>query len=295
MNDFDSLYSSINLRKLIDEINYKSRFVLGESSRSFTDSIVKIAKEHFTSVIPAGSTLYRARMNNIDFGEKEHHKTPFQPKEMGCPPQHLAISGRINPEGIPYLYCAEERDTAAAELRPGKDSYLTIAEIDIHQDIRIVDLTIETEQDDLYLFHDEFSELFSTQWPPELKLNYLVTQYFSEHFKAAGLKGVKYASAFNNGGNNFALFHECDYEIAETYCIRTGEIDYSFWKHPFDISEIPYAAEIIPASILSLITDSQSKPCVDKQQDNECTNNTQILFSRTMKILRCGGIWTSRS
>ena len=156
---------------------------------------------------------------------------PFPPAEMGTPPQLLAISGRINPEGIPYLYCAGELDTAGAELRPWKGAYLTIAEVEIKKDIPIADLTLECIDENWKLFLYDFADMFSMQWPPELKLNYLVTQYFSEHFKAAGFRGIKYKSEFNVSGNNYALFYIDDYSIDKTYSVETSDISYFFYEN----------------------------------------------------------------
>ena len=114
------------LKKFIDIIKYESRFIMQEQYKSFVDSVVKMVQEQFNSIIPAESKLYRAIINKINFSKREDERIPFPPHEMGTPPHPLAISGRINPEGIPYLYCADKLDTAGAELRPWKGAYLTI-------------------------------------------------------------------------------------------------------------------------------------------------------------------------
>jgi hypothetical protein len=219
------------LQKMIDIIRYESRFITTEPYKSFVDSVVSMVREQLSSTIQDSSILYRARINKIDFENKEHDKLPFPASEMGTPPQLLATSGRINPEGISYLYCSGEVETAGAELRPWKGAFLTIAELEITKDINIADLTLECNDDDWKMFLYDFADMFSMQWPPELKLNYLVTQYFSEHFKAAGFRGIKYNSTFNVGGTNFALFYKDDYAIYKTYSVETSEISYFFYEH----------------------------------------------------------------
>lgn len=216
---------------MIDIIKHESRFVTQEPHKTFVDSVVRMVREQLSSIIPAGTTLYRARINKIDFGKKEHEKIPFPPSEMGPPPQLLATSGRINPEGIPYLYCAGELDTAGAELRPWKGAYLTIAEVELQKDIPVADLTLECNDENWKMFLYDFADMFSMQWPPELKLNYLVTQYFSEYFKSAGFRAIKYGSDFNVGGNNYALFYKDDYAIVKTYSVETSDISYFFYKN----------------------------------------------------------------
>lgn len=219
------------LQKMIDIIKNDSRFVVQEPYKSFVDSVVRLVCEQFSYIIPADTILYRARTNKINFKKSENEKIPFPPSEMGPPPHHLAISGRINPEGIPYLYCAGELDTAGAELRPWKGAYLTIGEVKIKQDVTIADLTVECNDDNWKLFFYDFADMFSMQWPPELKLNYLVTQYFSEHFKSAGFRGIRYKSTFNVSGNNYALFYKDDYNIIKTYTVETSDISYFFYKN----------------------------------------------------------------
>jgi len=219
------------LNKLANIIKHESRYIIQEPYKSFVDSIMKILQEQFTSVISAYSKLYRARINEINFEHRDDEKKPFSPEQMGPPPYYIAKSGRINPEGIPYLYCAGEIDTAGAELRPWKGAYLTIGEVEIKRDISIADLTLECEDDSWSLFFYDFADMFSIQWPSELKLNYLVTQYFAEHLKSIGFRGVKYKSDFNNGGNNYSLFYKEDYNIAKTYSVETSEVSYFFYEN----------------------------------------------------------------
>lgn len=219
------------LTQLIDVIKYESHFIIQEPYKSFVDSIIQMVREQFNSIIPSDSKLYRARINKINFDKKEEEKKPFPSEEMGPPPRHRAISGRINPEGIPYLYCAGELDTAGAELRPWKGAYLTTGEVEIKQNIAIVDLTLECKDESWEAFFFDFADLFSMQWPPELKLNYLVTQYISEHFKSVGFRGIKYKSEFNVGGNNYSLFYKEDYDITKTCSVETCDISYYFYEN----------------------------------------------------------------
>lgn len=236
MNESSSTNHTINhwylLNKFADIIKHESRYVLQEPYKSFVDSIMNYIQEHFSAQIPANSIFYRARINDVDFENRKEEEQPFPSDEMGIPPHYIAQAGRINPEGIPYLYCSDEIDTAGSELRPWKGAHLTIGEVQVNKNILIADLTLECSDDDTdwYLFFDDFSRMFSIQWPSELKLNYLVTQFFAEHLKSKGFRGIKYKSSFNNGGNNYSLFHKEDYSIIQTYCVETIEVDYCFFK-----------------------------------------------------------------
>jgi len=215
---------------LINILKHESRFIIQEPYKTFVNSIVQKVHEEVISIIPANTILFRARINEINFIDRMEERIPFPAEKMGPPPHQLAISGRINPEGIPYLYCAGDIETAGAELRPWKGAYLTIGEVKINNDITIADLTLDCKDEEWNLFFDEFTHLFSIQWPPELKLNYLVSQYFTEHFKSVGLRGIRYNSEFNVGGNNYALFYKEDYDIVKTYSVETSEISFYFYK-----------------------------------------------------------------
>jgi len=222
----------LNFDSLTNILKHESRFIVQEPYKSFVDSIVQKVSEELTSIIPANTLLFRARINEVNFEDRDKEKTPFPPEEMGPPPPQLAKPGRINPEGIPYLYCAGDTDTAGAELRPWKGAHLTMAEVKIVHDIAIADLTSDCKDEVWDLFFEELSRSFSTQWPPELKLNYLITQYFSEHFKGVGLRGVKYRSEFNVAGDNYALFYGEDYGIIRTYSLETISVDFIFSRRP---------------------------------------------------------------
>ena len=238
----DAIMDKLRLLALTNALKYESRYVLRDPYKSFVNSIIARVKNESKSVIKAGTILYRGRinpvasckvldlegLNAIDLTGYTKEVPPFSAKEMEPPPDDLATPGRINPEGIPYLYCSDDLDTAGSELRPWKGALITIAEIKINKDIEIVDLTVDSQDDIWQIFHEDFSRLFSVQWPHDLKLNYIPSQYFSEQFKANNFRGIKYKSGFNDGGNNFAIFHREDYEIISTYIVETAYVGFIF-------------------------------------------------------------------
>ena len=69
--------------------------------------------EEYVSVIPAGTTLYRARKvwDSIDF------ESLVINKEMSPAPPKYAQVNRMSPAGISYLYLASSEETACAECR----------------------------------------------------------------------------------------------------------------------------------------------------------------------------------
>lgn len=219
----------LKFKALIMELHHDSRFILKSENEAFVDKIVRHVNENFICSINPDQTLYRARLNEIDYSTLVGIQHPRPCEEMKKPPVEKTKAGRINPEGISYLYCASDEDTAAAELRPFVGSSATIAKVEIINRISVVDLTSGCDDQNLKSFYAHLSSLFSVQWPEELKANYLICQYLAEHFKKSGLRGIKYNSRMSEEGKNYALFFEDDYRIlTDTYNRTTMSVKYKF-------------------------------------------------------------------
>ena len=73
--------------------------------------------------------FYRARIN-------EEGKQ-FKLKEMKKPPATMALNGRANPLGIPYLYAASTIETAIAEVRGHKGESVTVLEFNANRNLEL--------------------------------------------------------------------------------------------------------------------------------------------------------------
>jgi len=62
---------------------------------------------------------------------------------MGNPPNELAKSGRANPNGISYLYIANDV-TTLYEARASLFDYVSVGTFKLEEDIRVVDLSRST-------------------------------------------------------------------------------------------------------------------------------------------------------
>ncbi len=79
-------------------------------------------------VLRVGERYYR--------GRTEKHTL----ESMGAPREELASAGRANPWGIPFLYLAKDPETVIAEVRPWKGQRISIAEFELVEDVKIIDL-----------------------------------------------------------------------------------------------------------------------------------------------------------
>lgn len=156
---------------------------------------------------------YRARV--------QQGADPYTIAQMGAPPKEVTSYGRANPPGIPYLYLAEYRDTAAAEVRPHTGERVCVAEFEVPADLRVVDLReprrlispfvlgdedlIASLRSDIPFVERLGEELTRPVMPNRAAIDYVPSQYLCELIKRKSWQGVLYRSSVGEG-MNMALF-----------------------------------------------------------------------------------------
>jgi len=177
--------------------------------------------------------LYRARKSIND------KKIP--PSKMGPPPPDSSQNGRANPKGIPYLYLADEVETAMREVRPNSEDFITIGNFKILKGLELFDLSNPIIEDPFEL-GDSLSYLirrlsFFIMLGHELSkpikqsnrdLDYIPTQYLCEYLKHEGYDGLIYNSNLGQG-NNIVLFSGDKVKCTRSYLYRT---EFVFKKRP---------------------------------------------------------------
>lgn len=179
-------------------------------------------------------TWYRARIGS--------NNKIFTVADMGAPPRHLASNGRANPVGIPYLYITSDIKTAVGEVRPHRGNTVFIAEINLPDNLKIIDLRspremispFEVEETQLANLKNwiDFLESFSAELthpviPDNAAIDYIPTQYICELIKNSGYDGVMYKSAIGEG-DNLALFNPALGEPRDVKNYIVSGIDFSF-------------------------------------------------------------------
>ena len=207
--------------------DYHPSSILTESWSRFTDEILnqnrffpqmnvdlEILKEAsiLSDIMLKNAYLFRARKS------KEQKK--IAPRNMGKPPSKLCGAGRANPQGIPYLYLADDEQTAIHEVRPNTTEFVTIGKFKILENIQILDLSNPRIRDPfkcgdglsytiqilpfLRLLGRELSKPIE---PKNKNWHYIPTQYLCEYIKHQGYDGISYKSHLGPG-KNIALFSE---------------------------------------------------------------------------------------
>ncbi len=79
-----------------------------------------------TVLVQPGQAFYRARLGAV---REPDGVQPYSGDAIGAPPPEKARPGRANPTGKVVLYCADQEETAIAEMRPARGEYVSIAEV----------------------------------------------------------------------------------------------------------------------------------------------------------------------
>ncbi|HRE61072.1 MAG TPA: RES family NAD+ phosphorylase [Micropepsaceae bacterium] len=163
------------------------------------------------------TTWYRARIMT--------EEAAFPIEKMGAPPQKIAVHGRANPAGIPYLYVASDKLTAISEVRPHTGEKVCVADFTTPNDLSLIDLRNPRRTVSPFaladLLPDETNpgqmrleiaflqrlgaELTQPVLPTVAAFEYTPSQYLCEFIKKCGYDGVIYRSAIGDG-MNLALF-----------------------------------------------------------------------------------------
>ncbi len=153
--------------------------------------------------LPAGSTLYRARIMPPD---RDGDTEALPVTEMGSPPADITPEGRVNPAGIRCFYAALEPDTAIAELRPWPMARLSVATFTTAGPFNVLDLRGTNPRVAKSLDVSHAALMISRPVHRDDRFGYLGTQYLAERVKAVGIAGLLYASTLKPKGTNVALF-----------------------------------------------------------------------------------------
>ena len=226
--------------KLEKDVSLQNRYFLQPDSEEYLKNIVDFGSRFIETLSPANS-LFRARLHdpmNRD-SHVPHLGYEYSPEmhsrdEMGAPPSHKATGGRLNPPGLPFLYCASDKDTAIAEMRPWKGAYLTVANVAVIKELKVVDLRCrdpepiesknENSLEEKWWVFMQYTVCrnFAIPYHPSDNLAYIPTQLMACAFKARGYDGILYTSAMNLRGYNIALF---DPKVASIESVERVTID----------------------------------------------------------------------
>ncbi len=218
----------ISWEKFAEEIKSTNRFHIQNALDLFKlQQLLNRYERH----IPRSKKYYRARISDTSAG--------FKIGEMKNPPPEKAKAGRANPQGISYLYIANDTKTTLYEARASLFDYVTVGTFRLKEDIKVINLRGDTydpiflaEQGELedFLIHLPFitkleQELSRPRRRSDNELDYLPTQYLSEFVKSLGFDGVEFQSSLYPLGYNLAIFNPEKFECIKVEVFDIEKID----------------------------------------------------------------------
>ncbi len=168
--------------------------------------------------------------------EKEKHDSfwGYDANNSDASPESKTKSMRANPQGISYLYAAEDINTALIEMRPLLGQLYSMASIKIIQDIKIFDFTgncIRNAAEQPLFNLSILDKMFSKPNYGD-PLEYIPTQCLCEFIKLQGFDGIRFHSSLVQNGKNVVLFcvdsNKRKYDVvgSEIYRVENMKIDY---------------------------------------------------------------------
>jgi RES domain-containing protein len=156
------------------------------------------------------------------------------------------MEGRVNPKGIPVLYVATNPETAMSEVRPSLASEISLAELELCREVRLVDCSIQSsarsvltyeglvpeEEREGVVWHSINDAFTKPVDPSDRVADYAPTQFLAEYMRAAGYAGIRYRSGFGAGGDNIALFNLDDAAVLDVTLKRLRSIHMTFSTWP---------------------------------------------------------------
>jgi hypothetical protein len=163
------------------------------------------------------------------------HYKPFTNQDLSAPPPTLASSGRLNRQGVSFLYLATDEETSLSEVRPHPGQKVSVGAFKSSRGLRVADfrkISIlnycdSDEHLEEFVFFKRIDELFSLPIPPEDRGKYTITQFLSDAIRHLGFDGIGYKSSVAKG-SNLVLFDPSSftYEPNSAKVVEILELQY---------------------------------------------------------------------
>lgn len=212
--------------------------------------------------------LFRAQLASdfrpVGIGDDEGEMENYVEIETACSAERMrpdpskVCDGRANRKGIPYLYLAEEPNTALAEMRPWVGSRITLATFKTTRDCHVIDCSCNTRESIWSEVVDwdrggvtiepdartreegvwgDIGSAFSKPVASGEIIEYVATQVLAAEFQGRNYDGIVYRSLLEGGGRNVVLFDLAAAKQRSNGCLyKTVAVSYEFDRVDDDLS-----------------------------------------------------------
>jgi hypothetical protein len=189
--------------------------------------------------LQAGTAFTRARLG---FTLDEHQeRLAWSGADIGAPPTDKASAGRANIQGQVVLYVADDEKTAVSEVRPALGFYVSLAQITLLCDCRILDLTKDLPRLNPFAresigWHVEIRGLLrrlGEEMSRPLERNedrslYVPCQRFADYIRENHYDGIRFPSALNPDGSSIVFFDPTVAEVEPAKLVRITEVNFEY-------------------------------------------------------------------
>ena len=219
--------------KFRHDIQSRARFFNERAKEALTEIFGDLYEHKTTS---AGSLFWEAGPGDSEGFfwracnalSEEHLKVILESpaSEIGPPPSESALSGRMNPIGIPVFYGALDKSTCVSEIRPPVGSYVVLGKFELRRKVILLDLdALEKIRVNVSYFDSEYSirraraaflrhlvgEVSRPVMPQDENAEYIATQTVAEFLAnvvSPRLDGIVFwSSQTGSVGRNVVLFN----------------------------------------------------------------------------------------
>jgi len=228
-------------------VRKRNRYIFDNKVQNFIQAVIETCSFR-QGEIPSESKLFRAQLGCTSrpiIQDGEHvadEEWPYSPERM-VPVQGKSFEGRANPRGITYLYLANNKETACAEVRPYKGAFVSVGVFTVKRDLKVIDCTkdIREFKKGIIYFEEpdpetrekmvwaEINKAFSKPVNPnDPETEYVPTQIIAEIFRKEGFDGFACQSSLVEKGVNVVLFDVNDAEMTSCWLTKTNNISFDF-------------------------------------------------------------------
>jgi len=243
MAEFKSWHSYWDYERSIRSDN---RYIYSSDIQEFLDTVLDTSKNRWKK-ISKNTSLWRAQIGCQEpFGG--HGDSAPLPFERMKPRDDQAVEGRANPKGIPYLYLADDKNTAMAEVRPWKGQKISLGEFRVIKKLQVVEFSRNQDEYPIFLGEPPPKEREQSVWfwmdnafsrPTNASddvADYAATQIIAELFKNKGADGIMYRSSLGIG-HNIMLFDLKSAEIMNCAVYSLDMLHFEFTPEVPDFSK----------------------------------------------------------
>lgn len=200
------------LRQLKQDLRAVNASELESSFRENLEPLI----EPCSAEIAQGNTYFRARIGyeRTEWPDSMSmsatlRPVPFADDALGAPPPPLASAGRLNRQGVSYLYVGTCAETAISEVRPHPGHLISVGKFECKERFEVLDFSKPTFLDfpltdvglSQFALAVSIERDLSKPITPEQRAAYLSAQFIAELVRQRGFDGVLYRSSVSRGTN----------------------------------------------------------------------------------------------